>query len=209
MIYEPEEDSFLLKKFVEKYSRGLVLDMGTGSGILAETAMKTADFVIALDIDKEAVKYCEKNIKGNNILFFKSNLFQVFEENFVYYDAVDKKIEVYPKKKVNDREKRQILCKKQIKFDLIVFNPPYLPHEIKEEDKTLEGGEMGYETLMRFFNEAPKYLKKEGRIVIVFSSFTHRKKVNEIIRKAGLKYIELEKKHVFFEDLYAYYITKC
>lgn len=209
MIYEPAEDSFLLKKFVEKYSQGLVLDMGTGSGIQAEAAMKTADFVIGLDIDKEAVKHCQKKIKGDNITFFKSNLFQVFDENFFYYDAVDKKIEVYPKKKVDDREKRQILNKKQIKFDLIVFNPPYLPRELKEIDVISEGGEKGYETLERFFKEVKPYLKKEGRIVIVFSSFTHKTKVNEVIRKAGLRYIELEKKHVFFEDLYAYYITKC
>jgi methylase of polypeptide subunit release factors len=45
-----------------------------------------------------------------------------------------------------------ILVKKQIKFDLIVFNPPYLPQELPERDKALEGGKKGYEVLERFFN---------------------------------------------------------
>ena len=40
MIYVPREDSFLLAKFVEKYAFGKVLDMGTGSGIQAESALK-------------------------------------------------------------------------------------------------------------------------------------------------------------------------
>ena len=80
MLYEPEEDSFLLQKFVKKYAKGLVLDMGTGSGIQAKEASEKADLVIALDIDKEAIKYCKKNYKKIN--FFKSNLFQIFEDNF-------------------------------------------------------------------------------------------------------------------------------
>ena len=78
MIYDPEEDSFLLQKFVKKYSKGLVLDMGTGSGIQAVTASENADKVIGLDISKEVIKYCKKNIKTKNIEFFKSNLFEVF-----------------------------------------------------------------------------------------------------------------------------------
>jgi len=35
-VYEPAEDSFLIQKYIKKYSRGIVLDIGTGTGILAE-----------------------------------------------------------------------------------------------------------------------------------------------------------------------------
>lgn len=208
MIYEPAEDSFLLQKFVSKYSHGLVLDMGCGSGVQAEKAAEKADLVIGLDIDKDAVKYCNKNIKLSNVCFFKSNLFQIFEDNFFFYDVVDKKLNVFEKKKVNDKDQINILVKKQIKFDLIIFNPPYLPKELPRRDKALEGGKKGYEILARFFSKVSEYLKKDGRIVFVFSSFTHKQKVNDIIHKSGLKYIELEKKHIFFEDLYVYYVIK-
>jgi release factor glutamine methyltransferase len=209
MIYEPAEDSFLLQKFVKKYSGGLVLDMGTGSGIQAKTAAEKADLVVGLDIDKDAVKHCVKNVNKPNVHFFKSNLFQAFEENFFFYDKVDKKLEIFDKKKVKDKEQMLILVKNQIKFDLIVFNPPYLPQELPERDKALEGGKKGYEVLEKFFNKVSDYLKKEGRIVVLFSSFTNRQRINDCIHKNNLRYIELEKKHIFFEDLYVYYVTKC
>jgi len=32
-IYDPREDSFLLQKQIKNYAKGIVLDMGTGSGI--------------------------------------------------------------------------------------------------------------------------------------------------------------------------------
>lgn len=203
MIYEPQEDSELLKKHVARYSKGLVLDMGTGTGIQALEAAKSAEFVIGLDVNKGAVKYCEKNIKLEKIAFFKSNLFQFFEENFVYWDKVDKKIEVYDKKNV-DKEKVKVLSAKQIKFDLIIFNPPYLPRCKEEPDTALDGGNEGYEVLGRFFRNARKYLRKEGKILIVFSSLTKPRKIFEIIGKAGFRYELLDSQHIFFEDLMVY-----
>ncbi|MEA3378503.1 MAG: HemK2/MTQ2 family protein methyltransferase [Nanoarchaeota archaeon] len=65
MIYEPREDSFLLRKFVIKFVRGKVLDMGSGSGIQAIAARKKTDDVLAADINKGAVKLLEeKGIKS-------------------------------------------------------------------------------------------------------------------------------------------------
>jgi release factor glutamine methyltransferase len=101
-----------------------------------------------------------------------------------------------------------ILNKKQIKFDLIIFNPPYLPQELKKRDIRLEGGKKGYEVIEKFLNKVYNYLKKDGNILLLFSSFTGKKKVNNLILKNKLKFIELEKKHIFFEDLYVYYICK-
>ena len=209
MIYEPREDSFLLQKFVRKYSKGLVLDVGTGLGILAKEASLKADLVIGLDINKDVIKHCKKNIKKKNIQFLKSNLFQIFEDNFFFYDKIDKKLEIYDKKKVKDREKLRTLIKKQIKFDLIIFNPPYLPQELKKRDITTEGGKKGYEIIERFLSNVSNYLKKEGRVLLLFSSLTNKRKINELIERNNLRFIELEKKHIFFEDLFVYYITKC
>ena len=56
-IYEPREDSFLLEKYVVKYTKPgyIVLDMGTGSGIQADAASKKAKKVIAADINPGAI----------------------------------------------------------------------------------------------------------------------------------------------------------
>ena len=40
-IYQPAEDSYLINQFVKQYAIGRVLDMGTGSGIQALTAIKS------------------------------------------------------------------------------------------------------------------------------------------------------------------------
>ena len=94
------------------------------------------------------------------------------------------------------------------KFDLIIFNPPYLPEDIKMKDLTADGGKKGYEAIERFLNNASNYLKKDGIILIVFSSLTKKGKVDEFIKNNLLEFELLEKQHIFFEELYVYLIKK-
>ncbi|MEK6834834.1 MAG: HemK2/MTQ2 family protein methyltransferase [Nanoarchaeota archaeon] len=173
MIYEPDEDSFLLAKYVEKYAHSKVLDVGTGSGIQAETALKFTKDVLAVDIDKEAVNFVKKKGIKTKI----SNLFKNVKG----------------------------------KFDLIIFNPPYLPDEKLEDKKSkiiTTGGKHGYEILERFFSQVNNYLNKNGKILIVFSSLTNRNKIDNIIKKNKLKFKLLEEKKVFFESLYCYLVER-
>ena len=71
-LYEPAEDSYLLAEAVKKHASCRVLDMGTGSGIQALTALKSSKVttVAAADINKECSKNLNKKIK-----FIHSNLF--------------------------------------------------------------------------------------------------------------------------------------
>ncbi|MEM4282532.1 MAG: methyltransferase [Candidatus Woesearchaeota archaeon] len=84
MIYEPREDSFLLQEWVRKFARGVVLDVGTGSGIQAVTAAKkrTVKKVVAIDISKEAVAQCKKAIRNKKITFLQSDLFSNVKGSF-------------------------------------------------------------------------------------------------------------------------------
>jgi HemK-related putative methylase len=76
-IYPPLEDSFLLEEQVRKFARGIVLDMGTGSGIQAFAAAKKRNVkkVLAVDIQKSVVDYCKKTVKNKKITFRQSSLF--------------------------------------------------------------------------------------------------------------------------------------
>jgi release factor glutamine methyltransferase len=94
------------------------------------------------------------------------------------------------------------------KYDTIIFNPPYLPEDIKVKDLTLDGGKKGYEILERFINETNNYLKKEGIILILFSSLTKKDKIDEFIEKNLLESKLLVKKKFFFEELYVYLVKK-
>ena len=177
MIYKPREDSELLAKYVKKYAFGLVLDIGTGSGIQALTAAKNKNVkkVVAVDIQKEVIDYCKENIKNKKIVFKQSDLFSNI---------------------------------KNIRFDTIIFNPPYLPEDIKLKDLTIDGGKKGYEVIERFLDDVNDYLKPNGIILIVFSSLTKPKIINKIIKRNKLGCKLLEKRRIFFEELLVYLVKK-
>ncbi len=168
MLYEPAEDSFLLQKQVKKYAKRKVLDLGTGTGIQALTALEKTKDVLAADINQEAVNYCKKlGIKA-----VKSDLFSNIKE----------------------------------RFDLIIFNPPYLPDDNLnlEDDRNYIGGEKGSETIEKFFSQSKRHLSKNGKILVVFSSLTPD--VNKIIKKHKLRFKKLREQKFFFERLYVYLV---
>ena len=94
------------------------------------------------------------------------------------------------------------------KFDTIIFNPPYLPQDLKLKDLTIEAGKKGYEIIEKFLNEVNNFLKPDGIILIVFSSLTKKEKVEEFIKNNLLDFEELEKAHIFFEDIHIYLLKK-
>lgn len=184
MIYEPREDSFLIQKYIKKYAKGIVLDIGTGSGILAEESAKSKKVVkvFGVDINEEAIKYCIRNQKSKKIIFAMSDLFSLFKIDRRYMG---------------------------IKFDTIIFNPPYLPNEPDVKDAALDGGKKGYELICKFLHESKKFLKPKGKILIIFSSLTGKEKLDNFLIDNYWKFKELEKKHIFFEDLFVYVVNKC
>ncbi len=66
--------------------QGNVLDLGTGSGILAVTASKYASYVVGVDNNPEAVKCARRNAERfgcRNVWFLEGNLFDpVWKERF-------------------------------------------------------------------------------------------------------------------------------
>jgi len=183
-MYEPREDSYLLQKQVKEHAKGIVADIGTGSGIqaLEAASSKKVVKVYGVDIDREVIDYCRKNIDNKKITFLTSDLFQVFR--------VDKRF-------------------KDIKFDTIIFNPPYLPTDEKAKDIALDGGRKGYELICRFLNQAEHYIKPKSKILLLFSSLTGREKLEKYLFKKRFKFKELAKEHIFFEDMFVYEVNKC
>lgn len=195
-IYEPEEDSYLLSKYVDKFvsKNDKILEIGIGSGIQCETAInkikkeKGNGVVIGVDINKKAVEKCKFSEHTKDGIFLESNLFEVFN-----------------KKTINFQNKKIVN-----KFNLIIFNPPYLPDaKDPEEIKYITtGGKHGYEIIEEFLKDVSNFLEEDGKILIVFSSLTKKNKVDEIIKKYLFEYELLEEQSMFFEKLFCYKITK-
>ena len=180
-IYQPREDTFLILKQIKPYAKGNVLDMGTGTGILAIEAAKKAKSVIGCDINKKALEYAKQKSKDiENIKFVYSDIFSYFKK--------------HPKK-----------------FDLIIFNPPYLPEEKKEPFElrpATTGGKKGYELIDRFLSQAGQYLKPDGKILILFSTLTKKDKVYEALENYAFNYQKLAEQSFDFETLFVYLVEK-
>lgn len=175
-IYQPAEDSYLLKETLENYLCDItnknikILDMGSGSGIQAETCRELGfKNILTADINSDAIKLLKK--QG-----FKSVHSDLFSD-------------------IKD------------KFDLIIFNPPYLPENKYDKRFDTTAGKQGYEIIIKFLEQAKYHLSKSSSILLLFSSLS---KPDIIIKKAkelnySLKLIN--KKNLFFEELQVYILN--
>ncbi|NVM16233.1 MAG: methyltransferase [Candidatus Lokiarchaeota archaeon] len=203
-VYVPSDDTYLIIDYFreninENYFDGLdinkiknILDMGTGTGIIAlflqEVKKRNLNFspqIIASDILENAIKCAKLNESFNNpekgITFIQSDLFKKFPANL-----------------------------KNI-FNLIIFNPPYLPslkYNSKEPvkkgiDNSWNGGKKGSEVFLEFISQVKSYLdlNQSYYVYYISSSVVEFQNVTKELENCGFKNTILKKKHIFFEDI--------
>ena len=155
-VYEPAEDSFLFAKNLELHAGERVLDMGTGCGILGIVSAEKASAVVAVDLNPYAVRCAKENAALNNV---RSKMAFVQGDLFT---------------PLNEKAK----------FDVILFNAPYLPADEHEPGSWLDlawsGGTSGRQVIDRFISEAPSHLRQAGRVLLMQSTLTN---VSETICK--------------------------
>lgn len=98
------------------------------------------------------------------------------------------------------------------KFDLVIFNPPYLPTidmENIEEDIiegwlnfALDGGTTGREIINRFIGDLESHLSPKGRALLLISSLTGLDEVMVKAKSEGLEVEVVASDRYFFERLY-------
>jgi release factor glutamine methyltransferase len=88
-----------------------------------------------------------------------------------------------------------------VKFDLIISNPPYLPNAMKHNDKTVDGGPTGIEISIHFLTSVIDKLNKNGKILILVSSLSEKGKLDRFISKNNLTKKQIARKDLFYETL--------
>lgn len=179
--FRPFEDSIPLVKNLKIKKGEKVLDVGTGSGVIAIFACyKGAGSVVAIDVNPDAVRSAKANVKLHNftkkIKVFKSNLFA---------DV--------PK----------------IKFDVITFNPPFRNKKAPDIVASSQW-DTNLSTHKKFFREVGKYLKNNGHIYIAQANFGAKDEMCKLAEKQGFKVqlIGQKKKYKGEEIFYAFILTK-
>jgi len=155
-VYEPAEDSFFFADALKVKQNEYVLDMGTGCGFLGIIAAEEASKVVAIDINPYAIRCAKENARANRVRDKMS---------FMQGDLFTS-------------------LRSDHRFDLIIFNAPYLPNEPFKSGSWLEhawnGGKTGRQIIDRFILSAPTHLKENGRVLLMLSTVTG---INETLGK--------------------------
>ena len=162
-VYEPAEDSFLFAENIRVKDGEKILDMGTGCGILGIIAAEKASLVVAIDINPMAVRCAKFNAKLNGV---SDKMFFIQGDLFTPLKADEK-------------------------FDLILFNAPYLPTEPSEGKTLIErawsGGASGRAVLDRFLQEIRGHIQIGGRVLLMQSTLADVDKTMKILEGKGFK----------------------
>ncbi len=92
-------------------------------------------------------------------------------------------------------------------FDLVAFNPPYLPSE-GIRDRTVDGGRGGIEVPLSFLDEATRVLKPEGRILLLMSDEADLEGFKAACEARGLRVAEKERTPLFYENLVVFELQR-
>ncbi|MDV3293344.1 MAG: methyltransferase domain-containing protein [Nitrososphaerales archaeon] len=97
-------------------------------------------------------------------------------------------------------------CFRERVFDLVAFNPPYIPTETVE-DPTVDGGASGTEVPLRFLREALRVVKRGGSVLMLLSSENPSDVFEEECGRSGFKMTKIAGKRLFYETLSVYEIS--
>ncbi len=166
-VYEPSEDTFELLEAITLPEKASVLELGTGCGLIALACAQRGASVVCTDVNPHAVQLARHNYEKN-----RSKVQGSFEVRTG--DLFDP---------LNTTET----------FDVIVFNPPYLPTTKGERvggwfDVATDGGTDGLTVTRRFIKELPRHLKTPGSAYFIFSSLSPKKRLETYISHSKLHY---------------------
>ena len=175
-VYTPAEDSYLLADNLLIKENQSVLEIGTGSGIVAMYASKLTDRITVTDINFDACRLAEMNFNENNIENIEILWGNLFEP-------------------VKNR-----------KFDVILFNTPYLPTEDDEVlqdtiNYAFDGGLNGRKVIDLFLNEVKNYLNDGGIVQLIQSSLSGNEETLDKLDELGFIAEIAASEHFFFEDI--------
>ncbi|EFO62538.1 DNA methyltransferase [Giardia lamblia P15] len=189
-VYLPDEDTFLLIDTLTELSKELhprsFVEIGSGSGVVSVHILQVFPGILeghAVDISPYAVDMTRRTASLNSVPLC------VHEGSF--FEPLN-------------------ACtnsSKPARFDLVVFNPPYVPSSEADPalgplDLALAGGKNGSEVMLRFLELLPSYLAIDGHCVMVATEENDIAALEHSGKSKGLGMRVLAEKRLQSEHLY-------
>lgn len=176
-VYEPAEDSFLLAEAGLKEAETGTRILEVGTGSGFVSAVLRANIQDIYLVATEINPHAISCARANGIEVIRTDLFNGIKPG-----------------------------KPENRFDLVLFNPPYLPTSRDEKvqgwlNYAFDGGTSGRETLDRFLDQVKAYLKPGGKILVLISSITGFEAIREKMEGMGFRVDIVARKKVSFEEL--------
>ena len=188
-VYDPAEDTFLLIDAIDIKKYESVLEIGTGCGIIALECARIGANVVCTDINPYAVDLTKRNYLVNKALMTGS--FEIRKGDLFI--------------PIHEREI----------FDVIIFNPPYLPTKRNELiggsgwfDVATNGGTDGLKHTKKYIENLENHLKDDGSAYFVFSSLSDSNKLENYIKNKKFDFRVISESRFNNETIYVYKLKK-
>ncbi len=174
-VYEPREDSFFMVEFLEKklkkFEINTAIDVGSGSGILAEVLSSMAKHVVASDISRDTVRLLkEKRKRGalpSNVSIVLGNLVDFIKEADI----------------------------------VVFNPPYLWRENGERYDITIHQNTPNGEDVLKKFAESLARLKMFCAAYLLISSHSVDEGLRATLNAHGMKWKLMERKRLFFEEL--------
>jgi len=182
-VYPPSDDTFLLLDNLNLSGEELVLDVGTGTGILAIKCALKGCYVVGIDISRKAIRNAKFNARINDVDHLTC---------FVCGDATT-------------------ALRDKCDFDVIVMNPPYLPStgDPRIDELSWNGGSDGTSLIAKIIDDLDRLLSKNGKLYFVFSSLSDIAKIMSRLKAVSFNSAILAKRKLWFEELFLVEVKRC
>ena len=180
-IYEPSDDTYLLIDALKNFHDLIALEIGVGNGLVTQELAMANDFIVGIDIDAKAIDFTNQRIKKMHL---------TNRVDLLLGDSVS-------------------MFNNQF-FDLVVFNPPYLPHDTYT-DLSNDGGIYGVEKTLYWLNLSLNIIKSDGRVIFLVSDLSNPFYILDDLQLDKLSSVKLKilsKTKLFFETLYVIEATR-